>query len=169
MLEIVVDGEAEVLPDCLEILIPVWSVNSVDSNRLELHDSVICIEGGPVRDMGNEAWSQLNDLVKILGMELRFEVGKTIVHLHSTLGISDVENLIFTGSLLNSSNISCIVIETHISPGPVPVLGIGAGIKSLVIPTVHGASVVANPHIVTFVNQLQVEWDLLLVRVVGHP
>ena len=66
----------------------------------------------------------MDNLVQVVRVEGVTDMLETVVHLSSTLRVTDVEDLVFASGLLDSSNICSVVIETHISPGPVPVLTI---------------------------------------------
>ena len=76
------------------------------------------------------------------------------MHLASALRIAEVENFVLTSGILNSCDVGRIIVQTHIGPGPVPVLGVARRIVLNVIPTVHSSSVVADPNVVTSVHKL---------------
>ena len=57
------------------------------------------------------------------------------------------------GQLLNSPDVGNVVIETHISPGPIPVLLIILRTECLVVLRVLSAAIVANPNIVALFSE----------------
>ena len=118
------DGEAELLADRLQVLLPVGTVDSIDTLLLEMEDRRVSNALAPVGNISNEARSQMDNLVQVVRVEGVTDMLETVVHLSSTLRVTDVEDLVFASGLLDSSNICSVVIETHISPGPVPVLTI---------------------------------------------
>lgn len=93
---------------------------------------------------------------------------QSVVHLASTLRVSNIENLVFAGGLLDHSDVCSIIVHSHVGPGPVPVLSVIYR-KSLVIPTVLSTSVAADPNIIACINQLKMEWDLALIGEILNP
>ena len=90
-------------------------------------------------------------------MEAVFEVCQAVVHLNGALRVANVENFVLSCNSLDRTDVSCIVIETHLSPGPVPVLVVLGAVQRLVVPAVHRASIVTNPDVVASIDKKQME------------
>lgn len=117
--------------------------------------------------MGHEAGSKVNNLVQAVHEGLLL-VSQSVVHLSCSLRVTDVENLILTGSLFDCSNVCGVVVHAHFGPGEVPVSAV-VDREGLVLPTVLGASVAANPHIVAGIDQLKLEGFLVEESEVLQP
>ena len=68
-LEDLPDSEAKLFSDRLQVFLPGGAVDGVDTFVLELHHGLIRDSLGEVRDVSDEAWSQMDDLVQVFGME----------------------------------------------------------------------------------------------------
>lgn len=121
---IVAENAGEVSTDRLQVLIPVRAIDCVDTNGLELHDSRIGKALAPVRHVRDEARGKLHNLVDIVCMEGALEMSQTIMHLDCALRIANIEDFIAAIDLSDCTDVCCIVIEAHVSPGPVPVFGV---------------------------------------------
>ena len=109
----------------------------------------------------------MDNLVQTVGVERRLKMGQAIVHLTRALRVAQVEDLVQAGGILDRCDVRYVVVESHAAPSPSPVLWVLRSVKRLVAPTVHRATIVSNPDIVTSVDQLQVE--RLLIAVVVDP
>ena len=78
------------------------------------------------------------------------------MHLTGALGVADVENLIFASGGLDRVDVGFVVVHAHVGPCPVPVGAVLHG-ERLVAPTVHSATIVANPDVVAGVHELEME------------
>ena len=104
----------------------------------------------------------MHNLVKSISKETVFKVSEAVVHLDGSLRVADVEHLVHPGLLLDVRDVCNIVVQTHLSPGPVPIgSSIVSGIECFMAQGVPGATVAANPDIVSSVSQLQLEGLLL--------
>ena len=113
--------------------------------------------------MRNEARSQLHNFVHIVDMENVFKVHKAVVHLNGTLRVANVEDLVFSGDRLDSRDVGRVIVKTHVCPCPVPVLTISRAVECDVVPTVHGSTVVSDPHVISSINEKKVEWSTIEV------
>ena len=132
----VTDRLREVVAQGLQVTIPVWSVDCIDSVVLILHNCLIGDDGLPrlFGDKWIEAWGQLDDPVEVIGMEGALQVRQSVEHLGGSLRVSRVEDLLLASLLLDHRDIGNIVIETHVGPGPHPVLIVVLGGEGLVVP-----------------------------------
>ena len=121
---VVAENAWEVSADRLQIGVPGGSIDRVNSHRLELHNGLIGKALGEVGHMGHKARGQLNHFVNVLGVEAGLEVRQSVMHLDRTLRVTYVEDLFDAGCLLDGRDVGCIIVETHLGPGPVPVLGV---------------------------------------------
>ena len=137
-------------------------MEGVHSLALELHKGAVGLKLGPVGDVGHEARRQLNNLVEVLGVEFRLQLGEPVVHLDRALGVAEVEHFVDCSSLLDGSDIGDVIVQTHLGPGPVPVLRLGS-IERLMGPTVLGTTVATDPNVVASIRQLEVEWLSLVI------
>ena len=114
--------------------------------------------------MRHEAGSEVNNLVQAIDKGLLL-VSQSVMHLSCSLRVSYVENLILASGLFDCSDICGVIIHAHLGPGEVPVSAI-VDRERLMFPTVLGASVAANPHIVAGIDQFKLEGLLVKVGIV---
>ena len=169
VLEVLADSEAVDILDLLKVGSPVGTVDGVNAIVTEGHDGGVSLGLHEIGDVRNEARSHVDDLVQVVNVVGLFVLSESVVHLSGTLRVTDVEDLVLSGGGLDHVDVGGVVIEAHVGPGPVPVLGIDGGVEGLVAPTVHGTTVVANPDVVAGVNELQGEGLLVLVGIVSDP
>jgi len=111
----------------------------------------------------DRARSHGDELDQVVLQEGFFNVGQAVEHLDGSLGVTDVEDLVLLGLFLDEGDVCGVIIETHLGPGPVPVLVLERG-ESLVTLTVLSSSVVAKPDVIAKVSELEGHWEARLVR-----
>ena len=84
-------------------------------------------------------------------------MGESVKHLDCSLGVAYVVDFWCSSQFFNSLDVGHVVIETHISPGPIPVVGVVLRAEGLVIPRVLCTTVVADPDIIALLSEQQME------------
>jgi len=91
--------------------------------------------------------------VNVVIIELALKMGKTVEHLSGALTVADVEDLVDASFFLDHLDVGHVIVETHIAPGPHPVLVVVLRAQSLMIPGILCATIVSNPNIVASIDQ----------------
>ena len=149
------NGAWVVLTNGSKITIPVWSSQSVDSNVLEVCDSLVEVELGPVGGSRNEARSHVDDLVDVVSVECALKLGKTVVNLDGALRVAHVEDFVDACGLLDVLDVRNVVVEAHISPGVIPIIIVQSSVQGYVTLRVLSATVVSDPDVIASIGQLQ--------------
>ena len=144
---------AELLAKLFRILsMFITSSNTVDTQlvgRVPVTDNCTILTAVDV-----EAGCEQDDSVDSLS-EVVVHLAEAVDHLGCALGVADVSKLGLPGYLKDLVDVGWLVIYSHLSPGEVPPLSLGPRPVPIVDVTVSGAAVVAHPHVVAAIDELQ--------------
>mmetsp|Transcript_33380 Transcript_33380/g.41234 ORF Transcript_33380/g.41234 Transcript_33380/m.41234 type:complete len:330 (+) Transcript_33380:188-1177(+) len=157
----VVAGIIAQLAHLLVVSPPVRAVQVIHADRWHLIQGVLIVALWAVRGTDG-AGGQRHKLVKVVHQEALFEMGEGVEHLRGSLRPAKVENFVSSAVLLYRLDVCDVVIATHLSPAVLPELLIFNS-EADVLLTVLGAAVVANPHVVAGLSELEVHGNSLII------
>jgi len=113
---------------------------------------VIIFAFEPVREVWNEAGSQLHDSAQIIAIPVLSVVGQCVVHLDGALRVANVGDFVLTRCFFDGHDVGFVVM-LHICPGEVPVVRSVVNDIIVRVPlAVLGAATVAEPDVVALID-----------------
>ena len=152
----ITDILGEVVAYSLQVTRPIWSIVCVNAKViLQAHDYlVVTLDSVAFRaHLGVETRGQLHDLVDVVDMELALKMCQTIEHLDSALAVANVEDFVHSSLLFDHFNVGDVVVNAHVGPCVHPVVIVFFSVECFVLLGVFRATIVADPHIITGIDQ----------------
>ena len=142
--------------DFFEVFLPVLAEERVHAELVQPHDSVRDRVPDEIGHVRVEARRELDDSVEALAVEVVLVVRERVVHLNGALRVANVLNFVLVGSFLDGTNVSWVVILSHVRPVEVPVSRVVRR-KSRVALAILRSAVIAEPDVVALVEELELE------------
>ena len=148
---------AHVGTDVHDMILPVWSIDHIDTQVSVGTIPVL------VRLIGRwleiDAWGKSNELVHVCGVVVLFSLGKAVEHLCSAHRVANIVDLRLSADFNDLVHESRHIIHTKLGPTEIPSLKVLILFRVLLTDiAILSSPIVAHPDIVSLIIDLQMHW-----------